>query len=45
MARKETWYRVSFADGYECWCRGMDRAERQYEEARHGKLISKVKVM
>lgn len=40
---KETWYKFTFADGYNVWCRGMDRVERQHEEQKHGKLISKEK--
>lgn len=43
MAKKETWYKFTFADGYNVWCRGMDRVERQHEEQKHGKLISKEK--
>jgi hypothetical protein len=34
-------YRFTFADGYFCICRGMDRVEMSHEVAKHGKLISK----
>lgn len=41
MAKKETWYRFTFADGYISICRGMSAQELSVEEAKHGKLISK----
>ena len=36
-------YRFTFADGYTYWAAGMSAQERRREEAKHGKLISKVK--
>lgn len=41
MAKKETWYRFMFADGYISICRGMSAQELSVEEAKHGKLIYK----
>ncbi|MCI8351950.1 MAG: hypothetical protein HFJ86_12450 [Oscillospiraceae bacterium] len=43
MAKKSIWYRFTFADGYVCICRGMSAQERRVEEAKHGKLVSKIK--
>lgn len=43
MAKKYTWYRFTFADGYVTICRGMSASERRVEEAKHGKLVSKTK--
>lgn len=43
MAKKETWYRFTFADGYVSICRGMSASERRVIEAEHGKLVSKTK--
>ena len=37
-------YCFTFADGYRCVCAGFDRVEKAHEEARHGKIISKVRV-
>lgn len=34
-------YCFTFADGYQCWCRGMSRTELAHEVRAHGKLISK----
>lgn len=42
MAKKGTWYRFTFADGYVSICMGMSAQELSVEEAKHGKLISKV---
>lgn len=39
---KVKYYRFTFADGYFCIMRGMDRIEKAAEEKKHGKLISKV---
>lgn len=38
-----TIYKFTFADGYTCYCRAMDKAERQANERKHGKLIKKEK--
>lgn len=43
MAKKDAWYRFTFADGYVSICKGMSAQERNVEEAKHGKLISKEK--
>ena len=43
MAKKSTWYRFTFEDGYVAVCRGMSAQERKVEEAKHGKIVSKVK--
>jgi hypothetical protein len=36
-------YWFTFADGYTVCTRGFDRIEKMHEEAKHGKIISKVK--
>lgn len=36
-------YCFTFADGYQCWCRGMSKQELGVEIKKHGKLISKKK--
>lgn len=41
MAISNKWYKFTFADGYETWCRGLSAQERKVEERKHGKLISK----
>ena len=38
---KMTIYRFTFADRYTMWARGLSKVERQHEERKHGKLISK----
>lgn len=42
---KTVWYRFTFADGYCFEARGLDRIEKAAEERKHGKLVSKVRVM
>ena len=39
--KKYNYYRFTFADGYFCIMRGMDRTEKMTMEREHGKLISK----
>ena len=36
-------YWFTFADGYIVCTRGFDRIEKMHAEAKHGKIISKVK--
>lgn len=38
------WYRFTFADGFVCECRGLDKVELSHLVLDHGKLISKVLV-
>lgn len=42
---KTVWYRFTFADGYWFEAQGLDRIEKAAEERKHGKLVSKVRVM
>lgn len=36
-------YKFIFADGYYCYARGMSAQEKRVEEAKHGKLLKKVR--
>lgn len=40
MAKKATWYRFTFADGYVTVCRGISTQEHKIEDAKHDKLVS-----
>jgi hypothetical protein len=42
MANSNKFYWFTFSDGYRCCCRGFSKLELRNEEAKHGKLISKV---